>query len=68
MDLDFDAQRLLFSMPNGRTWQIHELTLEGLRVRQVSREDADVDNFDPCYLPNGRIVFSSTASFTGVPC
>ncbi|MGM0487041.1 MAG: SUMF1/EgtB/PvdO family nonheme iron enzyme [Planctomycetota bacterium] len=68
MDLRFDAQRLLFTMPNGRTWQIHEIGLDGEGLRQVSREVPDVDNFDPCYLPNGRIVFSSTAAFTGVPC
>ena len=28
----------------------------------------DVDNYDACYLPDGRIIFSSTACFTGVPC
>ena len=68
MDLHFDADRLLFTRPNGRTWQIHEIGLDGSRPRQVSREVPDVDNFDPCYLPDGRIVYSSTASFTGVPC
>lgn len=68
MDLHFDADKLLFTMPNGRTWQIHELDLGSGEVRQVSREVPDVDHFDPCYLPNGQIVFASTASFTGVPC
>ncbi|MBC8871295.1 MAG: SUMF1/EgtB/PvdO family nonheme iron enzyme [Planctomycetes bacterium] len=68
MDLHFDADRLLFTMPNGRTWQIHEMGMDGRRPRQVSREVPDVDNFDPCYLPDGRIVYSSTASYTGVPC
>ena len=68
LDLDFDAERLLFTMPNGRTWQIHEIGIDGSGQRQVSREDADVDNFDACYLPDGRIVFVSTACFTGVPC
>ncbi len=29
MDLHFDAQRLLFTMPNGRTWQIHEIGIDG---------------------------------------
>jgi formylglycine-generating enzyme required for sulfatase activity len=28
----------------------------------------DVDNFDPCYLPDGRIIFASTAAYEGVPC
>jgi len=38
-------------------------------MRQVSRDEhSDVDNFDACYLPDGRIVFASTASYTGVPC
>ena len=68
VDLHFDADRVLFTMPTGRTWQIHELGLDGNGLRQVSRELSDVDNFDPCYLPDGRIVFSSTASYTGVPC
>ena len=68
IDLDFDARRLLFTMPNGRTWQIHEMGIDGGGLRQVSREQPDVDNFDPCYLPDGRIVFASTASFTAVPC
>ncbi len=68
MDLHFDADRVLFTMPTGRSWQIHELHLNGGGPRTVSREVADVDNFDPCYLPDGRIVFASTASFTGVPC
>ena len=35
---------------------------------QVSRAPPDVDQFDPCYLPNGRIVFASTASYQSVPC
>lgn len=68
MDLHFDGDRLLFTMPNGRTWQIHEIGIDGRGLRQVSQEVPDVDNFDACYLPDGRIVFASTASFTGVPC
>lgn len=68
MDLHFDANRVLFTMPTERTWEIHEIGVDGKGLRQVSHEVPDVDNFDPCYLPNGRIVFSSTGSFTGVPC
>jgi len=68
MDLHWDADRLLFTMPNGRTWQIWEIRLDGTGVRQVSKEEADVDNFDACYLPDGGIAYASTASFTAVPC
>jgi len=68
VDLHYDAARLLFTMPNGRTWQIHEIGVDGSGLRQVSREVPEVDNFDGCYLPDGRIVYASTASFTAVPC
>ncbi|MHC4748630.1 MAG: SUMF1/EgtB/PvdO family nonheme iron enzyme [Planctomycetota bacterium] len=69
IDLHFDAEKLLFTMPTGATWQIFEIRTDGKHLRQVSAgEHPDVDNFDACYLPDGRIVFVSTASFTGVPC
>jgi len=68
IDLHFDAQKLLFTMPNGRTWQIHEIGLDGSGLRQLSRELPDVDNFDGAYLPDGGVVFCSTASFHAVPC
>ena len=68
IDLDYDGDRLLFTMPNGATWQIHEIESDGSGLRQVSREQEDVDNFDACYLPDGRIVFASTASYHAVPC
>ncbi len=69
IDLHFDADRLLFTMPEGKTWQIFEIKVDGRGVRQVSRRrHTDVDNFDACYLPDGRIVFASTASYHAVPC
>ena len=68
MDLHYDAGRLLFTMPDGNSWEIYEIGVDGSGLRRVSRPVEGVDNFDGCYLPDGRIVFSSTASFTGVPC
>ena len=69
IDLHYDAEKLLFTMPKGPTWQIFEIGTNGTGLRQVSRgEHPDVDNFDACYLPDGRIVFVSTALFTAVPC
>ena len=77
VDLHFDADRLLFSMPgsNGR-WQVHELKLGGPKEAPPEpgpRElpligERDVDNYDACYLPDGRVVFTSTAPYVGVPC
>jgi formylglycine-generating enzyme required for sulfatase activity len=38
-------------------------------VRQITPDDgADVGHFDPCYLPDGRIIFASTAVYQGLPC
>jgi formylglycine-generating enzyme required for sulfatase activity len=70
MDLHFDAEKLLFTIPRGKSWQIFEINADGSGLRQISpgQHAEDVDNFDGCYLPDGRIVFSSTASYTGVPC
>jgi len=70
VDLHFDADRMLFSMPgaNGR-WQVFEMTIDGKQLRELPLiREPDVDNYDACYLPDGRILFTSTAPFVGVPC
>ena len=69
IELHWDGDKLLFTMPKGKTWRIFEIGLDGKTLRQVSRNEYDdVDNFDGCYLPDGRIVFTSTASYHAVPC
>ncbi len=70
VDLDFDAQTLLFSMPesDGR-WRIWELDVRTHELRRLPKDPHPlVDYYDPCYLPDGDIVFCSTAPFQGVPC
>jgi formylglycine-generating enzyme required for sulfatase activity len=69
VDLNFDADRLLFSMPgkNGR-WQVCEVRADGSGLRELTGEQPDVDSYDACYLPDGRIIFTSTGCFVGVPC
>lgn len=37
-------------------------------IRQLTGEQPDVSSYDACYLPDGRIIFTSTACFVGVPC
>jgi formylglycine-generating enzyme required for sulfatase activity len=70
MDLHFDADKLMFSMPDGQKfWQVFEINTDGSGLRQVSDADQpDVHNLDSCYLPNGKIAYISTAPFQGVPC
>ena len=68
--LNFDGDRLLFSsVGSHERWQIFEVGVDGRGLRQVTRGDEpDVDNYDACYLPNGRILFNSSACFQSVPC
>ena len=69
VDLNFDAGRMLFSTvgSNGR-WQICEILSDGSGFRELTGEQPDVDSYDACYLPDGKIAFTSTACFVGVPC
>ena len=77
LDLHWDAGRLLFSMPgrNGAgAWNVYELTLDaatarpGQPPRQVTKDWPEVDSYEGSYLPDGRIIFSSTAAHAVCPC
>lgn len=70
VDLNSAGNRMLFSMPDAqRRWAIWELRADGTGLRQISPADEpDADWYDPCYLPDGRIIFGGTACFQGVPC
>jgi len=80
VDLHFNADKILFSMPKaGGAWHIFESRLDpstarqvdGTGLRQVSHTKKDepyTNNYDACYLPNGRIMFTSTAPCVAVPC
>lgn len=70
VDLDFDAKRLLYSMPSTQgPWRVYELDLAGGEPRELPLiNEPDVDNYDACYLPDSNVIFTSTAPFVGVPC
>lgn len=38
------------------------------KLRELTGDQSDVDSYDACYLPDGRIIYTSTAPFIGVPC
>ena len=71
VDLEFDADKMLFSCgagANGR-WQVCEIDADGKNFRELPLiKEKDVNNYDACYLPDGNVVFESTAPFIGVPC
>ncbi len=70
VDLHFDGDRMLFSMIGSHNrWQIWELNSDGTGLRQVTPgAEEDVDNYDACYLPDGRIIYDSTLCMQGIPC
>ncbi len=68
VDLHWDADRLLFTQSDRTNWRVWEIRADGTELRPVSDMPEDVDAFDACYLPDGRIVFGSTAPFQAVPC
>jgi len=68
MDLDFDGSRLLFSMPAKDAWQVWEIKADGSGLRQLTPDIPKVDNYDACYLPDGKVMFNSTMNIHGVPC
>ena len=70
VDLHFDADKMLFSsIGSNNCWQIFEIKADGTGLRQVTPGDQpDVDSYDACYLPDGRVVFSSSAYMAAVAC
>jgi len=70
VDVSFDGTKLVFSLrledpdPNDDivpTWNIYEYDLETSQLRRILNATAeDGDDIDPHYLPDGRIIFSST--------
>lgn len=58
--VSFDGKKILFSMrPSGGVWRnIYEIDADGTGLRQVTSGGGH--DFDPLYLPDGRILFTST--------
>jgi hypothetical protein len=66
--------------PSLRRFFIYELQLDGGGLRQITGTAADplegfenrqtvlIEDWDPCYLPNGQIAFISTRNQGGVRC
>ncbi len=70
VDLHWDADRMLFSMPGSYDdWHVFEIHTDGTGLRQLTPADQpDIHFYDSCYLPDGDIAFVSTAPLQGVPC
>ena len=69
LNLHFDADKLAFSAPGSHNkWHVWQINPDGSNLQQLTPpEHPDVHYYNPCYLPNGRIAFLSTACLQGVP-
>ncbi|MBN1422691.1 MAG: hypothetical protein JXP34_28200 [Planctomycetes bacterium] len=67
-DLSFDAERILFCYKahDEGSFHVYEIGIDGAGLRQVTR--GEYDDIDPIYLPDGRILFSTTRCNTYVRC
>jgi len=59
-DLSFDAKRIIFSAKRitkkPENWNVYDMNIDGSDLRQITRGIGDC--LDPCYLPDGKILFS----------
>ena len=64
----YDGQRIVFSYrPGGTdTYHLYEIRADGTGLRQLT--DGPYDDFEPCYLPDGGIVFVSARTRRWVNC
>jgi hypothetical protein len=81
-ELSFDGKKLLFAWrktnknmdTNGKlapatgNYKIVEMTLADRSIRPLTTDETYGADFEPCYLPNGDIVFSSDRCVQEVTC
>ena len=60
-EMSFDGKRVIVSLRNNRAddYHIHELDLNSHKLRQLT-SGTGVSDIDPLYLPDGKILFTST--------
>ncbi|MCP4853105.1 MAG: hypothetical protein GY903_01250 [Fuerstiella sp.] len=64
----YDGQKILFSYRRSgeENYHLHEINLDGSNLRQLT--DGPDDDIEPCYLPDGKIVFVSSRCNRWVNC
>lgn len=68
--LDWAGERLLFSSLDDRgRWAVFQMNRDSSGVEQITPTNSpDLDFFDACLLPNGKVLVCSTAGYIGLPC
>ena len=67
-DVSFDGKKILFCFKphNEKSFHLYEIGVDGSGLRQLT--SGPYDDFDPIYLPDGHILFSTTRSHSYVRC
>ena len=69
--LSYDAKRLLFAWradKSDRYYKIHEMDLSTGKTRLITGADTYGASYEPCYLPDGNILFVSSRVVQSVDC
>lgn len=70
-ELNWDGERVMFSSvsEDNKRWAIFEINVDGSGLKTLSPTDQpDVDFFDSCYTPEGKVIACSNAGKQGLPC
>jgi hypothetical protein len=67
-DLSYDGKKIIFSKKDrfDPSFKIFEVHVDGTGLKQLT--NSDYDDLDPIYLPDGKIMFSTTRAHTYVRC
>ncbi|BDD12545.1 hypothetical protein FUAX_49770 (plasmid) [Fulvitalea axinellae] len=70
LDLSFDADKIMFTSTNKHDrWGLFEINVDGTGKKELSPDKyPDLDFYDACYMPDGRVAMVSNVSMQGVPC
>lgn len=80
VQMHWDADRLIFATPKPtildgfynqeyHNWHIYEIGVDGNNLKHISKApEQDLEYADPCYLPDGRILFTTNIGYNGIPC
>lgn len=69
--LDWEGEKVLLSSGDEKSgpWGIYEMNIDGSNWQKAFEDpNPEVDYYDACYLPDGRIITTATVGFNGVPC
>ena len=66
--VDYDGRKVLFSYRKGGTpnYLLYEINVDGTGLKQLT--GGDYDDIEPCYMPDGGIVFVSSRCKRWVNC